>query len=106
MGVGAIFVILNFVVPRFQPRFSTTGGMKIPIPTLIMLQASRIVQDWWWLVALVVGGLVIGFRLFIGTPKRKILVGYESPETAYSGRRYAKGRDIAFRAGDVDAGGQ
>src|ERR1700679_1061376 len=68
VGVGAIFVILNFVVPRFASIFDD-GRMKIPIPTLIMLQASRIVQDWWGLVARVVGGILIGFRLYIGTPK-------------------------------------
>ena len=41
--------------------------MKIPTPTLIMLQASKIVQDWTWLVALVVVGGAILFRTYTRT---------------------------------------
>jgi general secretion pathway protein F len=67
VGAGSIFVILNFVVPRFATIFDD-GRMKVPLPTLIMLQASHIVQDWWWLVALLLVGGFIGFRYFISTP--------------------------------------
>lgn len=68
VGVGAIFVILNFVVPRFASIFDD-GRMKIPLPTLIMLQASHVVQQWWWLVALGLAVAIAGFRLYIGTPQ-------------------------------------
>jgi general secretion pathway protein F len=68
VGAGSIFIILNFVVPRFATIFDD-GRMKIPLPTLIMLQASHIVQNWWWLVALAVAAFVISFRFYIGTPR-------------------------------------
>jgi general secretion pathway protein F len=67
VGVGAVFVILNFVVPRFATIFDD-GRMKVPLPTLIMLQASKVVQDWWWLAALVIVAVVVGFRAYIATP--------------------------------------
>jgi general secretion pathway protein F len=67
VGVGSVFIILNFVVPRFATIFDD-GHMKIPVPTLIMLEASKIVQNWWWVVALAIGGVVGGFRYYIGTP--------------------------------------
>ncbi len=67
VGAGSIFVILNFVVPRFASIFDDSR-MKIPLPTLIMLQASHIVQDWWWLVALILVVSRCGFRLYVGTP--------------------------------------
>jgi len=67
VGAGSIFIILNFVVPRFATIFDD-GRMKIPLPTLIMLQASQIVQNWWWLVALALATVVIAFRFYIGTP--------------------------------------
>lgn len=66
VGAGSIFVILNFVVPRFASIFDD-GHMKIPVPTMLMLQASHLVQDWWWLVALVLVTVIGGFRLYIGT---------------------------------------
>jgi general secretion pathway protein F len=68
VGVGSIFVILNFVVPRFASIFDDSR-MKIPLPTLIMLQASHIVQTWWWVVALVLTAGAAGFRFYIATPK-------------------------------------
>jgi general secretion pathway protein F len=67
VGAGSIFIILNFVVPRFASIFDDSR-MKIPLPTLIMLQASHIVQNWWWLVALSLASAIIGFRLYVGTP--------------------------------------
>ena len=66
VGAGSIFVLLDFVVPRFASVFDD-GRMKIPTPTLIMLQASKIVQDWTWLVALVVVGGAILFRTYTRT---------------------------------------
>jgi general secretion pathway protein F len=67
VGAGSIFIILNFVVPRFASVFDDSR-MKIPLPTLLMLQASHIVQNWWWVVALVLAGAAAGFRYYIGTP--------------------------------------
>lgn len=71
VGAGSIFVILNFVVPRFATIFDDSR-MKIPLPTLIMLQASHVVHDWWWLVALSLGATIVGFRLYIATPAGRL----------------------------------
>lgn len=68
VGVGSIFIILNFVVPRFASIFDDSH-MKIPLPTLIMLQASHFVQNWWWVAALSLALILIGFRSWIGTAK-------------------------------------
>jgi general secretion pathway protein F len=66
VGLISIFIMLNFVVPRFAGIFDDSH-MKIPLPTLIMLRTSHIVQDWWWLVALCLVGGIAGFRVYIGT---------------------------------------
>jgi general secretion pathway protein F len=67
VGAGSIFVLLDFVVPRFASIFND-GHMQIPTPTKIMLEASKIVQDWTWLVALVLIGGFVAFRLYKNTP--------------------------------------
>jgi general secretion pathway protein F len=68
VGAGSIFIILNFVVPRFASIFDDSH-MKIPLPTLIMLQASHVVQDWWWVVAIGLVVFIVSFRMYIGTPQ-------------------------------------
>ncbi len=71
VGAGSIFVLLDFVVPRFASVFND-GRMKIPTPTLIMLEASKIVHDWAWLVALVIVGTVVLFRMYTATPAGRL----------------------------------
>jgi len=66
VGAGSIFLILNFVVPRFATIFDD-GHMKIPLPTEIMLEASKVVREWWWIVALVLIAIVGSFRTYIRT---------------------------------------
>ncbi len=66
VGVGAIFVLLDFVVPRFAAVFNDSR-MKIPTPTLIMLQLSKVLQDWGGIVILAVIASAALFRFYIGT---------------------------------------
>jgi general secretion pathway protein F len=71
VGFGSIFMLLNFVVPRFASVFEGSQ-MKIPIPTQIMLNVSAVVQAWWWVVALMLAGTVIGMRLYIRTTEGRL----------------------------------
>ena len=61
VGLASIFVLLNFVVPRFAQIFSDPH-MTIPTPTLIMLEASRLVQDYWIPVSV---GMVVAIAAFL-----------------------------------------
>lgn len=71
VGAGSIFVLLDFVVPRFASVFND-GRMKIPVPTMIMLEASKIVQNWSWLVALVIVAGITAFRTYTATPRGRL----------------------------------
>jgi general secretion pathway protein F len=62
VGIASIFVLMNFVVPRFASIF-TDPRMKIPTPTLLMLEASKIVQAYWLPTAV---ALVLAFGAFQG----------------------------------------
>lgn len=65
-GTGAITLLLTFVVPRFASVFEDSH-MKIPVPTMIMLEASKIVSAWWWVAALAILATIVSFRLYIRT---------------------------------------
>jgi general secretion pathway protein F len=71
VGLGSIFILLNFVVPRFAGIF-TDSRMKIPVPTQMMLSASQIVQKYWWMAATALTGLVIAWRVYTRTPAGRL----------------------------------
>ena len=62
VGLSSIFILLNFVVPRFATIFSDPH-MKIPTPTLILLNVSHAVQTYWAPVAII---LALGAAALIG----------------------------------------
>jgi general secretion pathway protein F len=71
VGAGSIFVLLDFVVPRFASVFDDSR-MKIPLPTKIMLDASAVVQAWWWLVALALAAVAGAFIFYTRTPNGRM----------------------------------
>jgi general secretion pathway protein F len=66
VGTASIIFLLTFVVPRFAQVFQDSH-MKIPLPTLIMLQASRFLQDWGWIAVIAIVGAIGLFQGYIRT---------------------------------------
>src|SRR3984957_19704122 len=66
VGFGSIFILLNFVVPRFALIFSDPR-MKIPTPTLIMLEASKLVQTYGLAALIFLAATVAIFQAYIRT---------------------------------------
>src|ERR1700722_17097140 len=66
VGLGSIFILLNFVVPRFALIFSDPR-MNIPTPTLIMLEVSKFVQNWWLPTAIALAVAIVSFLSYIRT---------------------------------------
>lgn len=66
VGLASVLVLLNFVVPRFASVFEESR-MKIPLPTQIMLDASKIVQAYWLIALAAVVSVGIAFRAYVRT---------------------------------------
>jgi general secretion pathway protein F len=66
VGAGSVIILLEFVVPRFATIF-TGSSMKMPTPTMIMLEASRLVNTYGWMVGSGLIAALIAFRAYIGT---------------------------------------
>ena len=66
VGMGSIFVLMNYVVPRFAAVFSESR-MKIPLPTMLMLEASKVVQAYWWMAAAAVVVTAVILRTYVRT---------------------------------------
>jgi general secretion pathway protein F len=66
VGLASIFVLLNFVVPRFATVFSDSR-LKIPLPTQIMLTASHLVQTYGWIVLSALAVAAVLLRGYVRT---------------------------------------
>jgi type II secretory pathway component PulF len=64
-STAGITVLLAFVVPRFAAMLEETGG-TLPLSTRALVGMSRVVTGWWWLWALLVGGVIVATRWWLG----------------------------------------
>jgi general secretion pathway protein F len=71
VGAAAVVFLMAFVIPRFAVIFRDLGA-TIPLPTLILLEASGAIQRYWWLLALLAGGGVLASRMVLATPRGRL----------------------------------
>lgn len=58
MSVLTMVVMVAFVLPKFVDFFDDLGA-ELPLPTRMLLGFSAAFSQWWWVLALVVLGLVV-----------------------------------------------
>jgi type IV pilus assembly protein PilC len=73
MVVLIMSAMLLFVVPQFQTIYASLGG-HLPLPTQILLTASKLVRTYWWVVIGLGIGSTIAFRRFKKTPIGRLQV--------------------------------
>lgn len=66
VSIGAVAILLMFVIPVFAQMFSDLGG-QLPLPTRVVMALSRFVGRWWWLLFVSVVALVIAVRYYYKT---------------------------------------
>jgi general secretion pathway protein F len=71
VGLASILVLLNFVVPRFASVFEESH-MKIPLPTQMMLDASKFVQAYWLPAVIGIACFGVAFRSYVRTARGKL----------------------------------
>ncbi|MEA2416017.1 MAG: type pilus assembly protein PilC [Thermoanaerobaculia bacterium] len=65
-----VAVILWKVIPVFAALFKGLGA-ELPMPTQIVIWLSNFIADFWWLIAIVIGGTVYALRRYHETYKGK-----------------------------------
>jgi general secretion pathway protein F len=66
VGLGSVFVLMTFVAPRFAAVFEQSR-MAIPLPTRIMLEASKWMQAYGWILAASLAAFAAGLYSYIRT---------------------------------------
>lgn len=61
-----VIMLLAFVVPQFTKIFSDME-QTLPLPTVMLLAVSDLVTDYWWLMLLSAGAVVVLVRRYLST---------------------------------------
>jgi type IV pilus assembly protein PilC len=100
-------ILLLFVVPVFQSIFANAGA-ALPAPTQVVINASKFMQAYWWIVVLVIGGTVTAgvmankrsesFAHFVDRVALRLpVIGNILRQSAIA--RFARTLGVTFRAG-------
>jgi type IV pilus assembly protein PilC len=66
LAIGAMIVMAVFVLPKFRTLYTSLHA-KLPLPTRMLLAFTNVMTNWWWLILVIAGVLVlIGFALIGG----------------------------------------
>lgn len=71
VAVVVVIVMLVVVFPQFQDMFDQLGS-DLPLITKIVTAMSDFVKGFWWLLAVIVAGAVVGVRAFSKTPNGQL----------------------------------
>ncbi len=66
VGAGSIFVMMNYVIPKFAQVFAESR-MPIPTPTYLLLAASDLLRHYGWMAALAIAAAAAYARYFVST---------------------------------------
>lgn len=74
--IFSLFIIIGtamliFVIPQMISVLKEMGG-ELPVTTKILLAISNFMRSFFWLVALIIVGLVVAFKKIHATPKGKL----------------------------------
>jgi type IV pilus assembly protein PilC len=67
IAIGAVAVLLVFVIPTFQEMFASVGA-ALPLPTRLVIALSAFLQGFWWVVLGGIAALVVAGRRAYATP--------------------------------------
>jgi len=68
--IGTLMMI--FVIPQMLSMLKELGG-ELPLPTKILVAISNLFRSWFWLIAIIVIGLVVAFKKWKKTRKGELI---------------------------------
>jgi len=71
--VGVVVMMLVYVVPKMKSIFDEMG-IALPLPTRILLSISDFTVNYWYIVLLIIIGIVIGINYWAKTPRGNLAI--------------------------------
>jgi type IV pilus assembly protein PilC len=72
VAMAAVIFLVTKIIPVFADFFKTVG-VPLPLPTRIMVIISGLVINYWWVLLLALGGIVLGYNIFRKSPLGKLI---------------------------------
>jgi type II secretory pathway component PulF len=72
-GSIAVFLLITFMVPRFQAIYAEFG-QALPLPTTVLMSISRFSVKWWWLFIAVAFSLFSLFKYVGSTENGRLFI--------------------------------
>lgn len=66
MMFAVMLVMMIFVIPKLTALYSQSS-IELPLPTQILIGASDVLVNYWWLLLAGIIGFIIGFRRWVAT---------------------------------------
>jgi type IV pilus assembly protein PilC len=73
VAVVVVVFLLIFVIPTFKAMFAGFGA-ALPLPTQVVLEMSRLMIAYWYIVLGIPVGLLVGLRLWYKTPSGRLSI--------------------------------
>lgn len=89
LAVGVTIFLLTYVLPKFEPLFSRKG-MELPVMTVVMMSASKVLLDYWILWLLGAVSLVVGLFIFRLTAIGRRVIDWLKIHTPLVGMMFRK----------------
>ena len=73
VAVGAVVILLVFVIPTFQDMFAASG-VPLPLPTQIVIGISGLLQAYWWAILLGAAAAFFAVRQIYRTDQGELFI--------------------------------
>jgi type IV pilus assembly protein PilC len=73
VAVGAVVILLVFVIPTFQDMFAASG-VPLPLPTQIVIGISGLLQAYWWAILMGAAAAFFAVRQIYKTDQGELVI--------------------------------
>jgi len=73
VAVGAVVILLVFVIPTFQDMFAASG-VPLPLPTQIVIGISGLLQAYWWAILMGAAAAFFAIRQIYKTDRGELVI--------------------------------
>ena len=73
VGAAVLFFLVTFIVPSITSIF-TDMNQVLPVPTRILIYSSGLFKSYWWIILVVLAGILIAFHRIGKTKKGRHLI--------------------------------